>query len=45
MLYRWEKLDPENGKEAFHQIINDLRGEARVPEEFIQNNIQMTSNK
>lgn len=45
MLYRWEKLDPENGKEAFRQIINDLRGEARVPEEFIQNNIQMTSNK
>ncbi|MCR5434713.1 MAG: DUF2764 domain-containing protein, partial [Bacteroidaceae bacterium] len=36
MLHRWEKLDPENGKEAFRKIIDDLRGEAKVPEEFKQ---------
>ncbi len=34
--YRWAKLDPEEGKETFKQIIENLRGEARVPEEFIQ---------
>ena len=34
MLERWELLDPEKGKETFSQIIEDLRGEARVPEEF-----------
>ena len=34
MLYRWSKLDVEQGKEAFRKIIDDLRGEARVPEEF-----------
>ncbi|MBQ9641942.1 MAG: DUF2764 family protein [Bacteroidaceae bacterium] len=34
MLYRWERLDPEQGKQAFSRIIEDLRGEARVPEEF-----------
>lgn len=34
MLNRWEQLDPEQGKQAFSQIIEDLRSEARVPEEF-----------
>ena len=32
--YRWAKLDVEKGKETFAQIIENLRGEARVPEEF-----------
>ena len=36
MQYRWAKLDPEKGKEAFTQILENLRGEAKVPEEFIQ---------
>lgn len=36
MLYRWSKLDPETGKETFKQIIDNLRGEAKVPEEFIR---------
>jgi hypothetical protein len=36
MQYRWAKLDPETGKETFKQIIDNLRGEAKVPEEFIQ---------
>ncbi|MCF0198285.1 MAG: DUF2764 family protein [Bacteroidaceae bacterium] len=31
---RWAKLDVETGKETFRQIIDDLRGEARVPDEF-----------
>ena len=35
MQYRWAKLDPESGKETFKQIIDNLRGEAKVPEEFI----------
>ncbi len=34
MLYRWERLDPEQGRETFRQIIENLRSEARVPEEF-----------
>ncbi len=34
MLERWEKLDVEQGKETFRQIIENLRGEAKVPEEF-----------
>lgn len=34
MLYRWEKLDVENGKETFRQIIENLRSEAKVPDEF-----------
>ena len=37
MQYRWAKLDPEKGKETFKQIIENLRGEARVPEEFLNN--------
>jgi hypothetical protein len=36
MQYRWAKLDPETGKETFKQIIDNLRGEARVPEEFLK---------
>lgn len=34
MLTRWEMLDPEKGQQTFRQIINNLRGEAKVPEEF-----------
>lgn len=34
MLERWEKLDLETGRETFCQIIENLRGEAKVPEEF-----------
>lgn len=34
MLTRWEKLDVEQGQAKFRQIIEDLRGEAKVPEEF-----------
>ena len=34
MLHRWEQLDPEHGKETFERIIDELRGEARVPQEF-----------
>lgn len=34
MLARWDKLDVEKGQETFRQIIENLRGEARVPEEF-----------
>lgn len=36
MQYRWAKLDPETGKETFKQIIDNLRGEAKVPEEFLK---------
>jgi len=35
MQQRWAKLDPERGKEAFQKIIDDLRGEAKVPDEFL----------
>lgn len=34
MLVRWDKLDVEKGQKTFRQIIENLRGEARVPEEF-----------
>lgn len=34
MLDRWDKLDVEKGQETFRQIINNLRGEAKVPEEY-----------
>ena len=34
MLERWAKLDMETGRETFRQIIENLRGEARVPDEF-----------
>lgn len=36
MLERWEHLDVEQGKDTFRQIIEQLRGEAKVPEEFIR---------
>lgn len=36
MLERWAKLDPEQGKQRFEQIIENLRGEARVPREFLR---------
>lgn len=35
MLDRWEKLDPVKGKETFTRIVEDLRGEAKVPAEFL----------
>lgn len=35
MLARWDKLDVEKGQETFRQIIENLRGEARVPDEFV----------
>lgn len=34
MQQRWAKLDVERGKETFQKIIDDLRSEAQVPEEF-----------
>ena len=36
LLERWAKLDVEQGRERFTQIIENLRGEARVPEEFVR---------
>ncbi|MDE6158642.1 MAG: DUF2764 domain-containing protein [Bacteroidaceae bacterium] len=36
MLERWSKLDSEQGKQRFEQIIENLRGEARVPQEFVK---------
>lgn len=34
MLDRWQNLDSEKGKDAFSRIIENLRGEAKVPVEF-----------
>ncbi len=34
MQYRWANLDVEKGKESFEQIIENLRGEARVPDTY-----------
>lgn len=34
MQYRWANLDVEKGKESFKQIIENLRGEARVPDAY-----------
>jgi hypothetical protein len=34
MQYRWTNLDVEKGKESFEQIIENLRGEARVPDAY-----------
>ena len=34
ILERWAILDPEQGRERFTQIIENLRGQAKVPEEF-----------
>lgn len=36
MLARWDRLDVEQGQQAFRQIIDDLRGSAKVPDEFIR---------
>ncbi len=36
ILERWALLDPEQGRERFTQIIENLRGEAKVPEEFLR---------
>ena len=36
IIDRWEKLEPDKGKEEFRNIIETLRGEAKVPEEFIR---------
>lgn len=36
MIERWALLDVEQGKAKFTQIIEDLRGEAKVPEEFVR---------
>lgn len=36
MLARWERLDVEKGQKAFRQIIENLRGAAKVPEEFVR---------
>ena len=40
MQQRWAKLDVEQGKETFRKIIDDLRSEAQVPEEFKAPSIQ-----
>jgi len=40
MQQRWAKLDVELGKETFQKIIDDLRSEAQVPEEFVVPSIQ-----
>lgn len=34
MLTRWERLDPVQGKARFEEIVENLRGEAKVPAEF-----------
>ncbi len=34
ILERWALLDPQQGRERFTQIIDDLRGEAKIPDEF-----------
>lgn len=34
MMERWTLLDVETGKETFRKIIDNLRSEARVPDEF-----------
>ena len=36
ILERWALLDPEQGRERFTEIIENLRGEAKVPEEFVR---------
>ena len=45
MLNRWEVLDPEKGKEAFREVIETLRGEAKVPEEFIRPDVRARMNR
>ena len=36
MNERWDKLDIETGKATFTKIVDNLRSEARVPEEFLK---------
>jgi hypothetical protein len=36
ILERWALLDPEQGRQRFTRIIEDLRGSVKVPEEFIR---------
>ena len=36
ILERWALLDPEQGRQRFTQIIEDLRAGAKVPEEFVR---------
>ncbi len=36
MLERWSRLDVEQGRQRFTEIIENLRGEARVPDEFVR---------
>ncbi len=36
ILERWSMLDVEQGRKRFTEIIENLRGEAKVPEEFIR---------
>ena len=36
LLDRWSLLDAEQGRQRFTEIIENLRGEAKVPEEFIR---------
>ena len=36
MLERWSLLDVEQGMNRFTEIIENLRGSAKVPEEFIR---------
>lgn len=38
MLARWDRLNPEMGKETFRSIIENLRSSAQVPEEFVLKN-------
>jgi len=45
MLHRWEALDVEQGKETFRQIIENLRGEAKVPAEFQQKDLYRKNKK
>ena len=40
MQQRWAKLDVEQGKETFQTIINNLRSQAEVPDEFKAPSIQ-----
>lgn len=38
MIDRWQNLEPQKGKEEFREIIENLRSEAKVPEEFVRKN-------
>lgn len=36
MMERWQELEPEKGQARFKEIIEALRSEAKVPEEFVR---------